>query len=87
MANTDPLRAFERLVVRMGGDAPPPLHVASQVMRRIRSEEVAVDRTFELLAAGCCAAAFAVAVLGLSQLSGMDSALETFVHIVPPIGL
>jgi hypothetical protein len=86
MRDRDPLQEFEQLSARLKEDLPPSVHVAPQVIRRVRRAEAASERTLALLAAGSCVAAIAVAVAGFSQLSELADPLEAFLQIVPPIG-
>jgi len=87
MEPRDCLRRFEELAVRIQGDAPPRVHVASRVMRRIRTTRPAADRTLAFLAAGSCVAALVVAVTGLWLLSELSDPLEALLEVMPPIGL
>lgn len=87
MNKQDPLERFERLIPLLQEDAPPRVHVASQVMRRIRGVRATSERTLEYLAAGSCVAAFLTVLAGLSLLSEMGDPLEALFQIVPPIGL
>ena len=87
MGSVDPLHEFERLASRPNEGAPPALHIAPKVMRRIRTAETAAERTLEFLAAACCVAAVAVTVVGLSHLSGLENPLERLFQLVPPIEL
>ena len=87
MNKPDPLERFERLLPLLREDAPPRVHVAPEVMRRIRSVRATSERTLEFLAAGSCVAALLTALAGFSLLSEMSDPLEALFQIVPPIGL
>jgi hypothetical protein len=93
MTNIDPLEEFERLSARLKADQPPAVHVAHQVIHRIRAAEpaaaaaVASERTLAFMALGSCAAAATVVMVGLSWLSELADPLGALFEIVPPIGL
>jgi hypothetical protein len=87
MKNMDPLERFERLAPRLAEDAPPPVHVVHQVMRRIRLTRTKTERTLEFLTAGSCAAALIVVLFGFSILTQLGDPLDAIFDIVPPIGL
>ena len=87
MKTVDPLQTFEQLTIRLKDDAPPRVHIAPRVLRRIRAIEASSSRVLEFLAAGSCAAAVVVAAVGLSLLPELTDPLEALFQIVPPIGL
>lgn len=87
MTTQDPLHQFESLSAYLTADHPPAVHVTAQVVRRIRQAQAVSERTFTLLAAGSCAAAILVAMIGLAILSGTTDPLEAVFQIVPPITL
>jgi hypothetical protein len=86
MNGLDPLKEFERMAARLWWDEPPVVHVAAEVMRRVRAVEATAERTLALFAAGSCVAATAVVVLGFWLLSQVDNPLGAIFQIVPPIG-
>lgn len=87
MSTRDPLQEFEQLTACLAQDRPPRVRVAAQVARRIRSTQSSADRTFALLAAGSCAAALAVALIGFVELTQLTDPLSAVFDIMPPIGL
>lgn len=86
MKRRDVLQDFERLAIGLD-DPVPPVHVAPQVLHRIRRAQCAAERTWTFLAAGSCFAALMIALIGFSLLLPANDSMEAILDIVPPIGL
>lgn len=87
MISDERIQEFEALTVCLSADQAPVVDVTAQVMRRIRRAQTLSERTLTLLAAGACAAAILVAMMGVALLSGTTDPLETVFEIIPPITL
>jgi hypothetical protein len=83
MPNRNPSKAieeFERLVRLAAAETVPPLDVTDSVLRRLRMQQVSLERPLLVMAFGAAVAAITLAMLSYPMLQNMMDPLQNFME-------